>query len=67
MISDSSIFAMMTDKTGRMTNSAPGTGGKVYPQVRASQQDFKALTEKLSKDWLMCLLEDTVDHLKSSS
>ena len=35
--------------------------------MRASPEEFKALTDKLRKGWLMCLLKDTVDHLKKLS
>ena len=62
----------MTDKTGNLrTNSASGVGGKDYYSqvdelVHASQNEFKALAGKLGKDWLMCLLKDTVDHLEKN-
>ena len=32
----------------------------------ASPQEFNAWTGKLRKDWLMCLLKDTVDHLEKA-
>ena len=63
---------MITDETAKLrTNSASVVGGKdYYPQVdelvHASPQEFKTLTGKLSDDWLMCLLKDTVDHLKKA-
>ena len=58
---------MGEDKT--RTNSSSNPGNKdYYPQVdellHASPEHFKTLTNKLNKDWLLCLLKDTVSHLK---
>ena len=58
---------MCEDKT--RTNSSSNPGNKdYYPQVdellHASPEHIKTLTNKLNKDWLLCLLKDTVSHLK---
>ena len=58
---------MGEDKTRTNSSSNPGIKD-YYPQVdellHASPEHFKTLTNKLNKDWLLCLLKDTVSHLK---
>ena len=51
------------------TNSSSNPGNKdYYPQVHellhVTPEHFKTLTNKLKKDWLLCLLKDTVSNLK---
>ena len=34
--------------------------------VNANDGEFKALTDKLTKDWLLCLLRDALSHLRTA-
>ena len=53
---------------GSRLNSA--SGGRDYPSidelVNPKDGDFKALTGKLTKDWLLCLLKDALSHLRTA-
>ena len=50
-------------------NSAFG-GRDYYPSidelVNANDGEFKALTGKLTKDWLLCFLKDALSHLRTA-
>ena len=47
-------------------NSTSG-GKSYYPTiVEADNDSFRVLTEKLTKDWLICLLKDSVAHLREA-
>ena len=54
---------------GSRLNSASG-GRDYYPSidelVNANDGEFKALTGKLTKAWLFCLLKDALSHLKTA-
>ena len=54
---------------GSRLNSASG-GRDYYPSidelVNANDGEFKALTGKLTKDWLLCLLKDVFSHLRTA-
>ena len=54
---------------GSRLNSA--SGGRDYHPSRdellnANDGEFKALTGKLTKDWLLCLLKDALSHLRTA-
>ena len=54
---------------GSRLNSA--SGGRDYytsidELVNAKDGEFKALTGKLTKDWLLCLLKDALSHLRTA-
>ena len=57
-----------SSRGGSRMQSAPN--GKYYPSVdelvNANNEEFRALTEKLNKDWILCLLKDTVTHLRQA-
>ena len=54
---------------GSRLNSASG-GRDDYPSidelVKANDGEFKALAGKLTKDWLLCLLNDALSHLRTA-
>ena len=54
---------------GSRLNFASG-GRDYYPSidelVNAKDGEFKALTGKLTKDWLLCLLKDALSHLRTA-
>ena len=62
----------MTDEVGgrgpcRSNSTSVGGGRNYYPQVdELVHANDEKLTEKLTKDWLLCLLRDTVSHLREA-
>ena len=55
----------------RTGSTTPGVGGKdYYPSISelldAGPDQFRLLTGKLTKDWLLFLLKDTVENLKQA-
>ena len=56
---------MATDKTrGNSTTGGRYNYPTVHELVDADGRDFKHLTEKLIKKWLLGLLKDTIGHLR---
>ena len=62
---------MPDDQSKARSTSISSVGGKdYYPSVNelvsANPEEFRGLTGKLTKEWLVFLLKDTVEHLKQS-
>ena len=62
---------MPDDQSKARSNSTSSVGGNDYcPSVNellsADSEQFRCLTGKLTKEWLLFLLRDTVEHLKQA-
>ena len=62
---------MPDDQSKARSTSTSSVGGKdYYPSVNkllsADPEQFRGLTGKLTKEWLVFLLKDTVEHLKQA-
>lgn len=60
----------MTGEDRTRSGSTSAGGKNYYPSidelVDANGEDFKCLTDKLTKDWLLCLLKDSIAHLRQA-
>ena len=68
-------MANKNDKAGDVakaqTTPASSVGGKDYNSsidelVDADPEGLKKLTGKLNKEWILCLLRDSISHLKKA-
>ena len=63
---------MMNDETGSRGGPRTNSTSNYYPTVDellgalSNDAEYKALTGKLNKEWLHCLLKDTLLHLKQA-